>query len=229
MHFHNFPPPREVLLFRNLSASEAQSVLDSARSRRFSRHAVITHQTEPAEQFFLLWRGRARYFFETRNGKKLILRWILPGHVFGISALIKGSPSYLANVEAVEDCVVLTWTDVTIQTLAQRMPRLLENSLLIASYYLSWYVSAHAGLTSQTAGERLAHVLAGLAQVMGRKLPNGVELDVKNEELADAANISPYTASRVISDWHERGIISKRRGKIVLRSPQRLFSQNQVT
>jgi CRP-like cAMP-binding protein len=63
---------------------------------------------------------------------------------------------------------------------------------------------------------------------MGRKLPNGIELDVKNEELANAANISPYTASRVISDWHERGIISKRRGKIVLRSPHRLFSQNQM-
>src|SRR5262249_5378031 len=134
VNFRNFPPPREVLLFRNLSASEVQCVLDSARSRRFSRHAVITHHEEPAEQFFLLWRGRARYFFETRNGKKLILRWILPGHIFGLSALIKGSPSYLTNVEAVEDCVVLTWTDITIQTLAERMPKLLENSLLIASY-----------------------------------------------------------------------------------------------
>ena len=67
--------------------------------------------------------------------------------------------------------------------------------------YLSWYVAAHASLTSHTARERLAHVLLGYAPSIGQKVSGGIELDVTNEELADAANITPHTTSRLISDW----------------------------
>jgi CRP-like cAMP-binding protein len=89
--------------------------------------------------------------------------------------------------------------------------------------YLSWYVAAHAALTSQTARERLASVLFGLAKSVGQKVSGGVELDVTNEELANSANITQYTASRFMSEWQRSGAIRKRRGKIVLRSPERLF------
>src|SRR5215470_19613906 len=97
--------PHRIELLRGLGQKEIDLILAAAKRRRFSAKSVMTYQDEPADHLLLLWKGRARYFFETRNGKKLILRWILPGHIFGVSALIKGSPSYLANVEAVEDCV----------------------------------------------------------------------------------------------------------------------------
>ena len=225
LNFRNLTPPKEIKLFRNLPASEIEHILSAARTRSFSRNTIITQQAEPAEQLFLLWRGRTRYFFETRSGKKLLLRWIIPGQAFGISTLFAGSSGYLVSVEAVQDSIALTWTESTIRGLAKRFPLLLENALRISSDYLSWYVTAHAGLTSQTASERLANVLVGLAEVEGRDFPPGVELDVTNEELASAANISPYTASRALSKWQEDGIIRRRRGKVVLRAPQRLFSQ----
>jgi CRP-like cAMP-binding protein len=89
--------------------------------------------------------------------------------------------------------------------------------------YLSWYVGTHAALTSQTARERLAHVLLGYAPSIGQRVPGGIELDVTNEELADAANITPYTTSRLMSEWRRTGAIGKRRGKILLHSAKRLF------
>jgi len=225
VNFLDLPPPRDIKLFRNLAPSEIQRILNAAKARPFPRNTIITHQSEPADQFFLLWKGRARYFFETPSGRKLLLRWLMPGQVFGVSALVAGSSNYLVSVEALQDSVALIWSDVTIRDLAKRIPRLLENALLIASDYLSWYVTAHAGLTSHTASERLALVLSGWAGVVGQKLPPGIELDVTNEELASAANISPYTASRAISNWQQRGIIRRRRGKLILCSPQDLFSR----
>ena len=50
----------------------------------------------------------------------------------------------------------------------------------------------------------------------------GVELDVTNEELASAANITPFTASRLLSKWRRSGVIAKRRGKILIPSVVRL-------
>jgi CRP-like cAMP-binding protein len=50
-----------------------------------------------------------------------------------------------------------------------------------------------------------------------------LEFDITNEELANAANITLYTASRILSEWQRTGAISKRRGRIVVRSTERLF------
>ena len=44
-------------------------------------------------------------------------------------------------------------------------------------------------------------MLAHLTDAIGREVSGGVELEVTNEELANAANITPFTASRIVSEW----------------------------
>jgi len=41
--------------------------------------------------------------------------------------------------------------------------------------------------------------------------------------LANAANVTPFTASRLMSDWQRDRALVKRRGAILLRSPERLL------
>jgi CRP-like cAMP-binding protein len=171
----------------------------------------------------LLWKGRARYFYETPNDKKLLLKWITPGHTFGGAALASKISNYLVSTEAVRECIVVEWARPTIRDLARRFTQLLDNALLIDMEYVSWYVAAHAALTSQSARERLAGVLLGLAKSLGKEVPGGTELDLTNEELADSAHITPYTTSRLISEWQKSGAIRKLRGKILLRFPERLL------
>ena len=85
--------------------------------------------------------------------------WFTPGHAFGGAALAPGPSTYLVSTEAVRDSVVLVWDGPTIRALARRFPRLLENTIVGAMDYLSWYVAAHAALCSQTARQRLASVV----------------------------------------------------------------------
>jgi len=125
----------------------------------------------------------------------------------------------------VQDSVVLAWDGPKIRGLARRLPQLLENVFMISLDYLSWYIATHAALISRTARERLAHILLGYVPRIGREVPEGVELEVSNEELAAAANITQYTTSRLISEWQRNGAIRKQRGKILLRSPERLFTR----
>jgi CRP/FNR family transcriptional regulator, nitrogen oxide reductase regulator len=213
----------QIELLRGLRRQEVDLILSAARRRRFHAKSVMTYQGEPSDHLLLLWRGRARYFFETRNGRKLILMWITPGTIFGGAALVSRPTSYLVSTEAVRDSVVLVWDGPTIRDLARRFPLLFENVLSLAADYIAWYVAAHAALTSQSARERLAHVLAELAPSIGQKVSGGVELDVTNEELANSANITPYTTSRLISEWQRSGAIRKQRGKLLLRSTDKVF------
>jgi CRP-like cAMP-binding protein len=206
-----------------LTQSEAELVLAAGTQRRFIAHSVITRQGSEAGHLFLLLEGRARYFFTTHEGDKNLLAWYAPGEIFGGAALLSKPSPYLVSTEAVRDCAVLAWDRSTIRFLAARYPRLLENTLSTAWDYLNWYVATHAALTSQTARQRLAHVLICLAGVIGEQVPGGVEFDATNEELASAANISAFTASRLLNDWQRNRAIVKRRGKIVLRAGQKLF------
>jgi CRP/FNR family transcriptional regulator, nitrogen oxide reductase regulator len=215
--------PHGAAFLHGLKPQEIDVILAVAKLRRFSAQRVMTYQGQPADRIMLLWRGRARYFFDTPNGKKLILRWITPGEIFGASALVDRPSKYIVSSEAVRDSVALVWPSETIRALARRFPPLWENVFLITSDYISWYVAAHAALTSQSARERLAHVLLELVPRIGEKISDNLELEVTNEELANSANITPYTTSRLISEWRRLGVIRKRYRKIFLRSPEKLF------
>ena len=215
------PPSTELL--RGLEQQEIDLILAAAKLRRFRASSVITHQGDPADQLFLLWKGRARYFVDTPNGKKLILIWITPGHIFGAAALAPPRSTYLASTEAVRNSIVLIWDGSTIRALSRRFPRLMINAFHTSIDYLSWYIGTHAALTSQSARERLAHVLLGYAPSIGQKVSGCIELDVTNEELAHAANITSYTTSRIIREWHRTGAVRKHRGRILLRSQEKLF------
>jgi CRP-like cAMP-binding protein len=213
----------KVELFQGLPDRAVDLILGAAKSRRRLAKSVITHQGEPADHLYLLWSGRARYFFETHNGKKLILRWITPGDIFGGVALVWRPSTYIVSAEAVRDSILLDWDGQTIRELARRFPQIFENAIFLAADYISWYVAAHAALTSQTAVERLAHVLAELASTIGERISGGIKLDLTNEELANSVDIAPHTTSRIISAWQKSGVLRKSRGKLVLRSPEKLF------
>ena len=212
-----------IELLRGFKRHETDLILAAARVRRFPAKSLMTHQGEPADHLLLLWKGRARYFFETPNGRKLIMIWITPGHSFGGAALSTRPSPYLLSTETVRDSVVLAWDGATIRGLARRFPQLLENAITSAVDYISWYIAAHAALCSQTARQRLASVLLGYASSMGVRVSGGIEFDISNEELANAANITPYTASRILSEWQRIGAIRKQRRKIFVRSTERLF------
>jgi CRP/FNR family transcriptional regulator, nitrogen oxide reductase regulator len=84
---------------------------------------------------------------------------------------------------------------------------------------------SHIGIASYSARQRLAEVLITLARTVGQKTTRGVTLDITNEELADAANITVFNASRLISEWQRTRALLKRRGKILLQSPDWLLSR----
>jgi len=222
------PPPAGLEVksrfLEGLDPSEMELVLKRATQRHFSAKSVMTRQGAPADHLCLLWKGRARYFLVTPNGKRILLMWIAPGGVFGGVALREKRATYIVSTEAVHDCTALVWDRAAIRALSKRFPVLLANSIEIAAEYFSWYTDTHVTVTSRTAPERLAHALFSLACAIGQKVPDGVELRVTNEDLASTANITPYTTCRILSQWQRRGLVRKQRGTILLHSADDLLS-----
>ena len=215
--------PSRVRLLEGLSKADRNSILEAALYRGFSGHSVVANQGEPADQFFLLVKGAARYFFITPEGRKVYLLWLVPGEIFGAASLLPNRSDFLVSTETVSDSCVLVWERRTIRDLATRYPRLLENGLAISTDYLTWFLASHLSLLCHTARQRLAHVLVSLANGIGRTCPSGIQLDITNEQLANTANITLFTASRLLSEWQRSGAVAKTRGRVVLLYPERLF------
>ena len=206
-----------------IGPQELKIILAAARVRKFKANSVIVNQSDPAEYLYLLISGRARYFYTTEDGRKLLLFWLAPGEVVGGTTLLANPSSYLASTETLKDSHFLVWDRATIRGLAARYPRLLENALITASDYLAWYVATHVALTSLSASKRLSGVVICLAELIGQKVPGGLEFDATNEELANAANITQFTASRLLRQWQRSRAVLKRRGKILLCAPEKLL------
>lgn len=206
-----------------LEQSAIQSILAAARTRRISAKRNITNGGDRATHLFLIQTGKINYHHLTKKGESVLLGLLVPGDVVGLVTLLSNPPAYMATAEATSDCEFLAWEHSVIRELVLRHPALGENGLRIALGYLRQYVNRHIGLLTKTAEERLAGTLLNLGEQHGTILPDGIEIRATNDQLGALADISPFTVSRLLSNWTDHGILTKGRSRVLLQAPEALM------
>lgn len=208
-----------------LPEAEVTSILSVAKHRYFRASSIIVNQDDFSERFFILTSGHGRHFLITDEGRKILLHWVTAGQIFGGAAIISPPIRYLLNTEVLTDSCALVWDRATIRNLVSRCPKLLDNALSIAATeHIAWWIAAYVSLSSDDAHTRIAHLLVSLASGIGKVTSDGVEMEITNEDVADGANVTPFTVSRSLSTWERTGVLKKLRGRIVLRKPELLLA-----
>ena len=210
-------------LLDGLEQSARQAILAAAQIRRISAKQNIVTKGDRAIHLFLVQSGRVRFYHLTKQGTLVLLAWLVPGDVIGLVAMLESPFPYMATAEATSACELLAWEQSVILKLVSRHPLLKENGLRIAFGYLRNYVKRHIGLVTRTAEERLAETLLRLGDQSGKVHPDGIEIRATNDQLGALADISPFTASRVLSNWVRAGAVSKMRGRVLLHAPEALM------
>ena len=221
-HQAGLKPLTEAEFLADLDRRTVDRVLAAAKPRHIAAKQAILAMGEPATTFFLLESGRAQYYRLTESGTEITLCVLTEGDVLGLNALLRQKNVYQANAAAVTDCDLLMWTKTTIRALAAKHPQLMENALRIALNYLRGYVERHMNLMGKTAEQRVAITLLDLAQRIGRVRPHGVEIETTNEQVSSLADVTRFTASRLLKNFERRGAVSKKRGKVLIHSPEAL-------
>jgi CRP-like cAMP-binding protein len=207
---------------QGMASDDLANVLQAATLRRFPARSIIASEGHRADEIFLILQGRARAFTTTQKGEKVLLLRIPPGDPSGGRALLAKPSEYLVSTEAVTDCSALVWSRSSILFLTKQFPILLENALMIASEYFAVLRDLLVAASHHTASERIAQVLANLSREVGRKGFEGTVVHISNEDLANEANVTIFTVSRTLNEWQRKGLVLKRRGQVVLRSPEEL-------
>lgn len=212
----------EAEFLADLDPRAVEVILASAHTQHIAaKHAIMT-VGQQAEHLYMLQAGQARYFRIVPTGTEVSLRVLAEGDVFGLAALLKHDGAYMANTETVTDCDLLVWTKARIRALAAKNPQLVENALRIALSYLRGYVERHLNLLSKTAEQRLALTLLDLGHRIGHVRPQGIEIETTNEQLGSLADTTRFTTSRLLKTFQRAGAVSKKRGRVVIHTPETL-------
>jgi CRP-like cAMP-binding protein len=216
--------PANVGLFTGLRHNEITAILAPATKRQCSASEIIVSANERATHLFIVKTGKVDYQVETSGGRDILLWRLVPGDVFGVAAFLSEPVGYLGTARSVFQSEVLVWKHHVVQGLSKTYPRLAENALRTALRYIALYAERHMHLVTDTAQERLATALTSLGSRTGHAIPAGLEIDIKNEDLASLADLSFFTTTRILKTLERKGAVKKSRGKILIRCPEKLLA-----
>jgi CRP/FNR family transcriptional regulator, nitrogen oxide reductase regulator len=216
--------PATVRFFTGLEKSETSIILAAATRRKLRGGEIVARADEPASHLFLVRDGCVDYFVVTDDGRDILLRRLVSGNIFGVGAFLSQPVGYVGTSKAVHNSEVFVWEHAVVRQLTKAYPRLAENALRTVLRYVALFAERHIALVSKPAQERLAFALTSLGSRAGHMVPSGVEIDVKNEDLASLADVSYFTASRFLQEWERKGAVEKSRGKVLIRCPEKLLA-----
>jgi len=204
-----------------LTSREIETVVKAAEQEPISPHQILQQEGARADRLWLLVTGRVAVYRLAQDGDKVFLRWGVPGDTFGLATVLKRPERYVVTIEAVQEGSLLSWDLAASQALVLRCPNMDKALNAVVADYLDNLIDVLGAYAFQPAEQRLARVLLESARQLGRSGTGGIELDLTNEQLAVAAHMTVFTATRKLSKWQSMGILTKRRGKIVLPSLSR--------
>jgi CRP-like cAMP-binding protein len=211
-------------LFAELGADDVKAVLNESRSARFPKNACVFQQGEEAKSFFVLLGGHIRAEQHTRDGAKIIDRYVSAGEIFG-AVEATGLKHYPATATAVVDSIALAWPSRTWPLLAARHPQLAVNALLMIGRLLQEARLRVLELQTEEVERRVARTLLRLAHQAGRKDGGAIEIDfpIRRQDVAEISGATLHTVSRILSSWERRGITAGGHQRIILRDPRKLL------
>lgn len=212
-------------LFASFGPEQLDDILRGARSVRYPKNTSVFEQDEEAHSFFVLLHGRLRVLRLMPDGRQVVVRFVTPGEIFGVAMAI-GRRTYPGTAVAVVDSVALVWPSAAWPDLVARHPAFALNTLQTMGSRLQEAHTRVAEMSTEQVERRVAHALLRLAQQAGRKIEEGVLIDIpiSRQDVAEMTGTTLHTVSRILSAWEEKGWVAGGRQRIVLREPRKLLT-----
>lgn len=212
---------RDIDIFQDLSPDEVETLGHRAPMQTVEAGTVFYSPEDASEVLFILKVGRVRMYRLSADGKVLTTAMIDAGTIFGEMAIL-GQGMHDSYAEALTPCVLCLMSRDDVkrlllgdQRIALRITETMGRRLLEAERRLSDFAF-------KSLPERIATILVTLAEREPARFSiwpgraSRPELRFTHEQLAEMVGTHRETATKVLNDWREQGLIDLKRGKVVL-------------
>ncbi|MQA27789.1 MAG: cyclic nucleotide-binding domain-containing protein [Micromonosporaceae bacterium] len=210
----------EVDIFADLSAAEMDAIAAAAPMRTYAAGELLYSPHNPVELLFILKRGRVRIFRVSAEGRALTTAMISPGTIFGDMVLL-GQHMYDNFAEALDEAVVCVMSREDVQRFLLSDPRIAARITTNLGQRLAEMEQRLSDTVFKSVPQRLAATLVTLAGNQ-RRLgvgPKATTVTLTHEQIAALVGTSRETATKILGDLSDRGLIRLARGRITLLDP----------
>ena len=210
-------------VFSAMGEAELDDVIAHAQAQRIAKGTAVFRQGEIAEAFFVLLHGRLKVVKVTPHGKRIIVRFVNPGDIYGIAKALRRE-DYPATATAVVDSVTLAWPNEIWDDFVASHPAFAANVMQMMGDRLQEAHTRLKELSTEEVEHRVAHTVLRLVTQSGRKTDEGVLVDfpITQQDLAEASGTTLHSVSRILSAWENAGLVAVGRRRIVVRDVQAL-------
>jgi CRP/FNR family transcriptional regulator, anaerobic regulatory protein len=217
-------PVRKYSVCRNLSGKDFERMFPhGARIQTMRAGGTLFRQGEPFDQVFTILSGWALTCKVFEDGRRQIIRFVLPGDLIGFEGNEASGMAYSA--EAITD---LRLCGIRHATFFRDCACSAELAMNFATAVAREALSAwnHVGaLGQQTALGRVANLLLDLHRrvtAIGGAEGPAVHLPISQIHIADATGLTPVHVCRTLKQMRLDGLLEFRRERLVLLDPDRL-------
>jgi CRP/FNR family transcriptional regulator, cyclic AMP receptor protein len=205
----------EVL--ERISEEQRRLVLAATVRRRYRKGQVLFHEGDAGDTFHLLDRGRVAVRVSTPMGDVATLTVLGPGDSFGELALVGDGAVRTATVEALEPVETLTLRRAALEDVCRRHPSVQAVMTKVLARTVERLSSQVLELLYLPAEQRVLRRLSELAELWAAG--GEMEVPITQEVLASMAGTTRSTANKALREMAERGVLSLRRGRVVVHDP----------
>ena len=213
--------PRSLLknldLFRAVPDKDLDTIMAIARPMRVLPGDTVFQQGQPAEQFFVLLHGHLKVIQTTNEGEQVMVRYVIPGEVFGIAKAMQ-RPAYPASCIAVEESVVLGWPSSQWDHFMTGNLQFATNALQAVGQRLQDAHSRIKELSTEEVEQRVARCILRLIDSSGEETDEGIAVNfpITRQDIAEMTGTTLHTVSRLLSAWKDRGVVITGRKRVIV-------------
>jgi len=197
-----------TLMFRGLSQSQLNPLVEIAQLKSFNKGEIIFQQGNESTGFFIVKKGRVKISNLSDQGKEQILHIIEEKDNFAEVPALDGKP-FPASAATLEPTELIFFPRLAFLNLLYQHPDICLNLLISISQHLRHLTSIIEELSFKDVNQRLADYLLKLASLKPLKEQKNivVNLDLNKGQLAARLGTIPATLSRSFYRLSSAGLI----------------------
>jgi CRP-like cAMP-binding protein len=217
---------RRSSLFKDVRSDVFAQVMKAGVPRSVEEDGFFFLQGDPATHAYVLVEGRVKMIQITPNGQQITMRIMTPGQTYGGIALLNPRAGYPATAQAVENSTAIAWGTQRLRELVEKEPSISLNVMGLMHGYISELQERQKALVTDRVEQRIARILLKLAAQSGKKIDDGVLIDlpITRQDIAEMSGTTLYTVSRTLNEWEREGLLEIGRERVVIREPHGLVS-----
>lgn len=214
---------KSVDLFARLPEQALDELFQSAGEIKIGKKETVFEPDSAPEELFVLKSGLIRIYRETADAEEFTLGYILPGQIFGESAIFTDHSRESFAVTAEESVIIIVPKPAFIDIMT-RYPQL---GIAVSRQLEGRYKDNEKrleGMVFQNVKSRLAHSILRLSNQFGEEHGASITLNrnFTQHELATLIGASRPSVNLALTELAEAGLIRKAGDRIAIDEPEKL-------